>query len=136
MSERSEPHLPVPDQETAPFWEALAGGKLLLKWCLDCGRPHYWPRDFCPFCWSARTEWRPASGRGTVFATTVIRQAALPPFSERLPYNVAVVELEEGPRLVTNVVGVPPDEVRIGQPVELAAEPHGDIGLPLFRPAH
>ena len=62
-------------------------------------------------------------------------QAAIPPFDERVPYNVAVVELDEGPRLVTNVVGIPPEKVHIGMAVVLAAEVHGDIGLPLFRPA-
>jgi uncharacterized OB-fold protein len=125
--------LPIPDAETEAFWRGLADGVFLLRWCLDCGRPHYYPRSFCPLCWSERVEWRPASGQGRVFATTVIRQMGLPPFDQRVPYNVALVELDEGPLVLTNVVGAPPESVVIGAAVELAAERHRDIALPLFR---
>src|SRR5262249_46705444 len=130
-----EDYLPIPDEDTRVFWEGLSRGTFLLRWCTDCGKPHYFPRGFCPFCWSESLEWREASGRGTVFATTVIRQMGLEPFMTRVPYNVSIVELEEGPRLLTNVVGVEPEDVRIGMGVVLEAEVHGDIGLPLFRPA-
>lgn len=126
--------LPILDAETAPFWHGLARRELLLKWCTACGRPHYYPRDFCPFCWSDRTEWRRATGHGTVFATTVVHQHGLEPFRSRAPYNVSIVELDEGPRLLAPVHGIAPDAVRIGTAVELDPEVHGDIGLPRFRP--
>jgi uncharacterized OB-fold protein len=131
----SDEYLPIPDQETAPFWKGLAEGKFLLKWCESCEKPHYYPRDFCPYCWSEQTVWREASGRGVVFATTVVRQMGLEPFASRLPYNISIIELEEGPRLLSNVVGTAPDQVRIGMSVRLAPEVHDEIGLPLFEPA-
>jgi uncharacterized OB-fold protein len=126
-------HLPVPDAETRPFWDALGNGRLLIKWCLECGRPHYFPRAFCPFCWSERTEWREASGDGVVFATTTVRQMGVEPFRSRVPYNVSIVELAEGPRMLTNVVGIDASEVRIGMEVRLSPERDGDAWLPLFR---
>ncbi|MHB8671126.1 MAG: Zn-ribbon domain-containing OB-fold protein [Acidimicrobiales bacterium] len=129
----TDSHLPIPDPETEEFWAALAQDRLLLQYCNSCERPHYYPRSFCPWCWSDNTDWREASGLGTVFATTVIRQMGLEPFGDRVPYNVSIVELDEGPRMLTNVIGVDAAEVRIGMRVELAAEHHGDIGLPLFR---
>src|SRR5438270_9642709 len=93
--------LPIPDTETAEFWAGLARGVLLIRSCNSCGRPHYYPRSFCPFCWSSDVVWRETTGRGTVFATTVIRQHGLSPFKERAPYNISLVDLDEGPRLLT-----------------------------------
>jgi uncharacterized OB-fold protein len=124
-------HLPLIDAESAPFWGALGDGQFLLKWCLECGRPHYYPRTYCPTCWG-ETEWRAASGRGIVFATTVVRRFGLKPFTSRLPYNLSIVELAEGPRLLTNVVGGPPEAVTIGAAVVL--RPTNDEGqwMPTF----
>lgn len=127
--------LPVPDPETEPFWAALARGVLSLPVCNSCGKPHYYPRSFCPFCHGRALSWQDMSGRGTVFATTVIRQHGLSPFKERAPYNISIVELDEGPHVLTNVVGCAADEVRIGDRVGLDVDVHGDIGLPLFRRA-
>src|SRR5690348_15968817 len=111
-------HLPIIDAESAPYWNGLSRGEFLLKYCLDGGRPHYYPRVYCPNWWG-ETEWRTASGRGDVFATTVVRQMGFPPFRDRVPYNLSIVELEEGPHLLTHVIGVPPETVRIGMSVEL-----------------
>lgn len=127
-------HLPIIDAESAPFWEGLGAGEFRLKYCTECGRPHYFPRVYCPFCWGD-TEWRVASGRGEVFATTVVRQMGFPPFRDRVPYNLAIVELEEGPHLLTHVVGVEPEAVRIGMPVRLAPELDGTVWMPFFTPA-
>jgi uncharacterized protein len=125
-------HLPIVDAESDPFWTALGDGQLLLKWCLDCGRPHYYPRTFCPFCWG-ETEWRPGSGSGAVFATTIVRRVGLKPFSTRVPYNLAIIELAEGPRMLTNVIGSPPEEVEIGAAVTLSPTLDDGQWLPTFR---
>jgi uncharacterized OB-fold protein len=125
---------PQPDAESAPFWEALGEGRLLLVWCRACEEPFYYPRAICPRCWSTVLEWRPATGHGTVFTYTTIRQAG-PPFASLVPYNVSLVELDEGPRLTTNIVNVDPDDVRIGMEVVIAPQCRGSIWLPTFEPA-
>jgi uncharacterized OB-fold protein len=125
-------HHPIVDTESEPFWTALGEGQFLLKWCLSCGRPHYYPRTYCPFCWG-ETEWRPASGDGVVFATTTVRRVGLRPFNERVPYNLSVVELAEGPRLLTNVVGSPPEAVTIDAAVTFSPTLDDGQWMPTFR---
>jgi uncharacterized OB-fold protein len=132
-------HLPVPDAESAPYWEAAAEGRLVFRRCDACGHAFLYPRSACPRCWSTDVEWVEASGRGTVYSFTVIHRNDLAPFRDRLPYVVAVVELEQGPRLTTNVEGVDPAEVRCGMPVRVAfreeSHDHGDpMTVPVFRP--
>ena len=125
-------HLPIVDAESEPYWTALGEGKFLLKYCLDCGLPHFYPRTYCPFCWG-ETEWRESTGRGIVFASTTVRRVGLKPFSSRVPYNLAVVELDEGPRLLTNVIGCAPQDVAIGSAVELSPTFDEDMWMPTFR---
>ena len=105
---------PVPDAFTRTYWDAVAEGRLLLRRCADCGRPHHYPREFCPHCWSEAVDWEQASGRATLYTWSEVRANDLPPFRDRLPYVVAVVELEEGPRLMTTVVDCPVEQLRIG----------------------
>jgi hypothetical protein len=133
-------HLPVGDLETAPYWDAAREGKLLIKECRACGRAFFYPRTYCPKCWSPDTVWKEASGRGSVYTFTVVYQNDLPPFRDRLPYVVAIIELEEGVRLTSNVEGVDPGEVRCGMPVAVAfrEEPRSEddvVSIPVFRPA-
>jgi hypothetical protein len=132
-------HLPVADLETQPYWDAAKQGKLLIKRCRSCGRAYFYPRNHCPRCWSTDTEWIEASGEGTVYTFTVVYQNDLPPFRDRLPYVVAIVELAEGVRMTTNIDGVAPENVRCGMPVRIAfrEEARGDdsVALPVFRPA-
>jgi len=132
-------HLPVADLETAPYWEGTKAGKLLIKECRGCGRAYFYPRNHCPRCWSTDTAWRESSGRGTVYTFTVVYQNDLPPFRDRLPYVVAIVELEEGVRMTSNIEGVDVEQVRCGMPVQVAfrEEPRGEdtVALPVFRPA-
>jgi len=132
-------HLPVADIESKPYWDATAEGKLLIKRCRTCGKVFFYPRSFCPACWSGDTEWIEASGRGRVYTFTVILQNDLPPFRDRLPYVIAVVELDEGVRMTTNIEGCAPDEVRCQMPVQVAfrAEQRDDdtVHLPVFTPA-
>ena len=126
--ERVIPTLPV-NPETQPFWNAAARGTLLLKRCTACGEPHWYPRAICPFCGSDRTEWRPASGRGTIYSYSVFRRAPI-------PYAIAYVTLAEGPTMMTNIVDCDLDAIRIGQAVRVAFKPtEGGPPVPMFSPA-
>jgi uncharacterized OB-fold protein len=134
---RFEPPVGV---EAAAFWEASRDSRLLVQWCTSCDRGVFYPRVFCPHCaaGAGELEWRDASGRATVYAAVVEHkpQAAGANFSDGQPYCVALVDLEEGVRMLTNVVGCPPDEVRCGMPVTVTWETLSDgRRLPLFEPA-
>lgn len=128
--------LPRATPETLPFWQALREGRLDLPWCEDCAQPHFYPRLLCPHCGSERLRWRSACGRGRIH-TFVINHKAPKGWSGPVPYVIAVVELDEGPRLLTNLeMSEPPtpENVHIGQPVTLsprAVTPQ--VSLPWFR---
>ena len=89
--------LPTPDLETQPYWDAARDRRLLIKRCNACDRAHFYPRPFCPHCWSDDVEWEQASGRATLYTYSIVHRNDLPPFNERVPYVAAVVDLEEGP---------------------------------------
>jgi hypothetical protein len=128
--------IPVPTPETRPFWEAARRHQLVLPRCRACGRLHYHPRAACPFCLSGDLDWQPVSGRGRLTTFTVVHRG-LPNFPLGVPYVLAIVELDEGPRMMTNLVGVEPDpaRLRIGMRVEVAfADVSEQIALPHFRP--
>lgn len=132
MSERP---LPVPDQDTRPYWEAARRHELLIQRCRTCGQHYFYPRPYCPHCLSANTEWVRASGRGTVYSYTVNYRPSTPALADRVPYVVALIDLVEGPRMMSNIVGCDPAEVRIGMAVEVTFEDVTDeISLPVFRP--
>lgn len=107
---------PLPFPETAPYWEAAAHGKLLLKHCTACGADHFYPRSICPFCFSDKTEWREAAGTGTIYSFSVTRRA-------EVPYAIAYVTLAEGPTMMSNIVDCDLDAIRIGQRVRLVFKP-------------
>ena len=111
--------VPSPTPESQPFWDACARHELQLQRCERCGRFWFPPSNHCQHCWSDRFSWQPVSGRAEVHSFTVYRRAYAPELAEQLPYVVAVVALEEGPRLITNIVGCPPEAVRVGLPVEV-----------------
>ena len=128
--------LPAPDPETRPFWDAAREGRLLVKRCADCGRAHFYPRPFCPHCWSEQVDWEVASGRATLYTWSIVRSNDLPPFPERVPYVAAVVDLDEGPRMMTNVVDCDFDALEIGMHLRAAFRDAGhDLTLPVFVPA-
>jgi uncharacterized protein len=130
---RFEPPMSVAGE---PFWAATRDRRLVLPWCDDCGRPHWFPRDACPQCLGDRIEWREASGRGVVHAVSVMPKPAMPLLADRVPYAVALVDLDEGVRMMTNVVGVDPAAVTVGQLVEATWEPLTDgRNLLVFQPA-
>ena len=126
--------LPIVDPDTAPYWQAAKEHRLLVKRCLDCGKAHFYPRELCPHCHSDAVEWIDAKGTGSVYSYTIARRPAGPAFQPDAPYVVAIVELDEGARMMTNIVGCPPENVRIGQRVVVAYEDVTDeISLPKFR---
>jgi uncharacterized OB-fold protein len=128
--------LPRIDEESKGFWEACQRRELVLQRCGQCGTLRYYPRALCPTCLSDTVEWVRASGRGTVYTFTVTHQNQAPGFRDALPYVLAYVELEEGVRMLTNIVGCAPDAVRIGMPVEVAFEDATPaVTLPTFKPA-
>lgn len=108
--------LPEIDDFTRPYWDAAAEGRLLLRRCGECGKAHHYPREFCPACWAGedRVTWETASGRATLYTWSVIHRNDLPPFGERVPYVAAVVDLAEGPRMMTEVVGGEGADLRVG----------------------
>lgn len=128
--------LPTPDDFTQTWWEGTAQGKLRIRRCADCGRAHYYPRPFCPHCWSEQVSWEDACGRGTLYTYSIVFQNDLPPFPDRVPYVAAVVDLDEGPRMMTNVVDCPFDQLRVGMPLEVTFRQETEqVTLPVFRPA-
>lgn len=132
--------LPEPDAFTRPYWDGAAEGRLLLRRCAACGRAHHYPREFCPHCWSEDVAWEPASGRAVLYTWSVVHTNDLPPFRDRLPYVAAVVELAEGPRMMTTLADCDPTQLQVG--MELVADfvafaVDGEPGprVPVFRPA-
>lgn len=134
----STPSRPVPitDPATAPFWKAASQGELSLPRCGGCQRVHYYPRAVCPHCGSEDLAWETLSGRGTIYSWTVSRRPAGASFKPYVPYVVALIDLDEGARMLSNVRTDDVDGVAIGQAVQVDFEEMAeDIALPVFRPA-
>ena len=120
---------PLVNFETQHFWDAAGEGKLLYKKCAACGEPHFYPRPFCPFCFSDKVDWQEASGRGTIYTYSVMRRAPV-------PYAIAYVTLAEGPTMMTNIVDCDLDAIKIGQAVKLVFKPtEGGPPVPMFAPS-
>lgn len=127
---------PVPNQEgvAGPFWEAARQGRLVAQRCQGCGYIFLPPRRWCPRCWASQLEWIACSGRGRVYSFTVVHQAPSHFFQRRAPYVLAILELEEGPRLMANIVGVEPARVHIDMAVQVTFERRGEVSVPQFTP--
>jgi uncharacterized OB-fold protein len=139
MSDKPKYAKPLPrvDEETKGFWEACRRHELYLQRCRDCGEVRYYPRALCPNCLSDRTEWLRSRGNGTVYTFTVTYQNQSAGFRDSLPYVLAYVELAEGVRMLTNIVGCAPDQVKIGMPVEVTFDDvTPDVTLPKFKPVN
>lgn len=125
---------PAPTPLTEPFWGSAKRRRLQLPRCSRCEAFHYPPEKYCPRCLHDELVWTDVSGKGTLYSYTVVHQKYHPAFET--PYNVAVVELAEGPRMVTNVIGCENDALRVGMALVLDYEDADDeITLPKFRPA-
>jgi uncharacterized OB-fold protein len=139
-AERKLPPKPLPLQEnkalTDPFWQAAKRHELVMQRCTRCGNWIHFPREQCPVCFSQETEWAPVSGKGRVYAFTNVHQAQHPAFQEETPYCFAIVQLDEGPRMVTNIVDIAPDEVQCDMPVVATYDDVSeDWTLVKFKPA-
>lgn len=134
--ERPLPHPITP--EARPYWDGARQGKLMIPRCTACGKAFLYPRVLCPFCASGDIEWIRASGRGRLHAFEIAHQILNRAFKVKTPLVLAMVELEEGPRMLTNLVEVEPDpaKLRCDMPVEVVFEKQTEeITLPMFRPA-
>jgi uncharacterized OB-fold protein len=117
---------PIVSSEGREFWDAATQGRLVIKSCLDCGKSYWYPRALCPACLSANTQWKQASGKGTIYSCTTMRLAA--------PYVVAMVTLDEGVTMLTNIVDAEPDAVRVGARVNVDFRPSdGGPPVPAFK---
>lgn len=127
--------LPEIDEETRPFWDGVREGRLLLRHCRACDAVTYYPRPFCPECWSDDVDWVDASGRATLYSHSTVYMNDLPPFAEQVPYVAAVVELAEGPRMMTQIVDCDPADLVMDMAVEAVFRPLTDeVSIVVFRP--
>lgn len=134
MSEYKKP-LPEITAESRPFWEGCRQHRFLIQRCADCGALQHYPRGICARCWGANLEWRPSAGRGSIYTFTVTHRTQARGFRDELPYVLAWVELEEGPLVMTNIVGCDPARLRIGMPVRVTFQDvNPEISIPQFTP--
>ncbi|MGW0766690.1 Zn-ribbon domain-containing OB-fold protein [Streptomyces sp. NPDC002676] len=122
--------LPEADAFTRPYWDAAQAGRLLIRRCAACGRAHHYPREFCPHCWSEEVTWEQATGRASLYTWSTVHRNDLPPFGDRTPYVAAVVELAEGPRMMTELVECDGSGLTAGMELEVTFREE----KPVFRP--
>lgn len=134
MSTYSKP-IPTRTPELEPFFAAAQRRQLVVQRCRQCGTHRFPAREICSECLSNASEWVPVSGKGTVFSFNVMHQVYHPGFADEVPYAVVVIKLDEGAKILSNIVGIRPDQIRIGMPVEVVFEQISDeITLPKFKP--
>ena len=136
----NEPKRPLPradEFDTQAFWAGTKDKEFRYQQCKQCETVVFYARRHCTGCLDGELEWEVASGRATVYTYSIVRQSYHPFFRNQVPYAVAWVDLEEGPRILSNIVGVedPLTEVAIGMPLEIEWEEHDDLCIPLFKPA-
>ena len=135
MAEWTKP-MPTTSGETRPYWESSRRGQLLIQRCDSCDEYQFYPRGICVSCFTPNIKWVQASGKGTVWTFTITRQNRAPGFAEDVPYVLALVELEEGVKMFTNIIDCPPQDVHIGMPVEVTFRQASDqMTVPYFKPA-
>lgn len=135
MSQSYAKPLPVPDGDTKPFWDYCKQHELRMQKCLKCGRFRYPPSILCPHCHHMEAEWARLKGKGQVYSFIVVRRPYHPGFANEGPYTLAIIETEEGTRMLSNVIGCKPEEVKVGMPVEVAFEDvTPEFALPKFKP--
>ena len=134
MSEYTKP-VPVPSKESQPYWDGLRDGKLLMPRCDACKRYWFPPSLLCPHCNCETWAWTETKGRGRIFSYVVYHRVYHSAFAQDVPYAVAVIELDEGPRMYSNVIGIAPDKLVCDMKVEIVYERITDaITLPKFKP--
>lgn len=132
----SEKPVPTISDLAAPFWQGTAARELRVLRCRRCDHHFLYAHEWCPRCWAPEPQWAATAGLGTVVAATVVHQAPYAAFATDVPYVVAIVRLDEGPRMMANIVTRAPERVHIGLRVEVDFEMRGEIALAQFRPAN
>jgi uncharacterized OB-fold protein len=128
--------LPTITPLNQPYWDALKRHEFRMQRCGQCARVWFPPSPLCPRCWSRQFTWASLGGRGRVSSWVIFHQPYFKGFEDEIPYNVAEVELDEGPRLMTNLVGIANDKIRAGMPVEIVYDDvTGELTLARFKPA-
>ena len=126
--------LPRPDKDSEAYWDAARRHELVLQQCLECNRFRFYPRSVCPNCLSEKFEWRRVRGRGVIYSFTIVHRPPTPAFRDQVPYVLALIELEEGVRMMSNVVECEPTSVRIGMTVEVTFHDiTSEMTLPKFK---
>ncbi|HBD12058.1 MAG TPA: nucleic acid-binding protein [Porticoccaceae bacterium] len=136
MSENNAVEKPQPKitRCAQPYWQSCLQEKLSLPYCKACDAVFYYPRLWCPGCFNQDLDWKTVSGRGRVYSYSVVHQSPLPSYQQDVPYVLAVIELEEGPRMMTNVINCDVDAVHVDMPVAVTFEQRGDMKIPQFQP--
>ncbi len=135
MTEAPLKHFPRPTPETEVYWEGCRKHELLLQRCTQCGEFQFYPRIICTNCASEDLEWVKGSGRGRVLTFAIVRRAVSEAYAADVPYVVALIQLDEGPTMMSNVVQCDPETVKIGSPVQVIFEDWSEeISVPQFRP--
>ncbi|XAH22040.1 Zn-ribbon domain-containing OB-fold protein [Xylophilus sp. GW821-FHT01B05] len=124
----TEQALPVPvaNADSLPYWAAARERRLVIRKCKACSQLHFMPRHLCPHCWSDQLEWIDAKGTGSIHSFTVMRRASDPAFAHLVPYVVALIDLDEGPRMMANILGADALESAIGDRVQVTFEARGE----------
>jgi len=124
---------PVVTDVNRGFWDGCADGVLRVQRCLACGHLRYPIAPWCPECLDERSEWQALSGRGSVLSKLVFHQSYHPAWKDRIPYNVVLVQLDEGPRMISNIAPVSSEDFAVGDAVEVVFEREGEFSIPRFR---
>ncbi len=128
-------HFPRPMPETQAYWQGCRNHQLLIQRCTRCKEFQFYPRVICSKCMSGNLEWEKASGRGKILAYTIVRRAVSQAYDADVPYVVALIQLDEGPTMMSNIVQCAPETLEIGRPVEVVFEDWSEeISIPQFRP--
>lgn len=130
---------PIPQitPELRPFFEASKQGQLVVQKCANCGTLRFPPRRMCSNCLSREAGWTPVSGEGEVYSFIIMHRVYHPAFANQVPYAVAMIKLKEGAKMISNVIGINPHEIKCGMPVKVSFEKLDDeVTLPMFRPAN
>ena len=131
-----EKPLPIVNEETKPYWEHCKKHELRMQKCTACGYTRFPISMVCPRCHSVEAEWTKLSGKGKVYSYIIYRQAYHPAYKDEIPYVVAIIQLDEGPRMESNIIGCNVEDVKIDMPVEVHFDDvTAEVSLPKFRPA-
>ncbi len=135
MVDAAVKHLPRPTPETEAWWEGCRKHELLLQRCVDCSEFQFYPRIVCTTCSGDKLEWVKAGGQGTILTFTIVRRPVSEAYAADVPYVVALIKLDEGPTMMSNVVQCDPETLQIGDPVQVVFEDWSkEISIPQFRP--